>query len=68
MKTAHGQWAVVGGLGKYTGLGVHSLPNTEIIKKHLAELSSSNFMTSFSSSQVTNRPGTGFCLRCEARV
>lgn len=62
MKAACEQQAVLGEPGRGTGISVHSLPNKGIIRKPLAQLSSSMFMTSFSSSQVTNWTGTGFCL------
>ena len=64
VKAAHEQQAVPGEPGRHSRVHtrVHSLPNKGIIRKHLADLPSSTFMTSFSSSQVTNWTGTGFCL------
>lgn len=67
MKAAHEQQAVLGEPGRCTGVRVHSLPNKGIIRKHLAELSSSPFMTSFSSPLVTSWTGTGFCLGAKPR-
>lgn len=59
-----------GGPGMHIGLGlgVHRLPSTEIIKKHLAEFSSGTFVTSFLSSRATSPPGICFCLPPEARI
>lgn len=68
VKTAHGQWAIPRGPEKLFDLGVHRLPDMEIMKKCLAEFSSSTFRTSFSSSQVTNPSGISFGLRRRIRI